>query len=159
MKIIYKKLNDITPYLNNPRDNDSAAPYVANSIRSFGFRVPIVIDKENVIICGHTRYKAAQILGLSEVPCVMADSLTEDQAKAFRIVDNKTQEASKWDYGKLDQELNAIMDFDMEDFGFGSGEEKERVQQVPDGEEIDLGDFDDEAFGIICPCCGFAYDE
>ena len=120
MKIENKKLTDITPYENNPRRNDAAVEYVANSIREFGFKQPIVIDKDGVIVAGHTRYKAAQKLGLDEVPCVMADDLTPEQVKAYRLADNKAGEASQWDFDLLDIELDKIMDIDMAQFGFGN---------------------------------------
>lgn len=117
MKIIYKNIEDIIPYENNPRKNDEAVDYVANSIKEFGFKVPIIIDKENVIIAGHTRLKASEKLGLKEVPVIMADDLTEEQIKAFRIADNKVSEFSSWDLDKLELELEDL-DFNMSDFGF-----------------------------------------
>ena len=123
MKIENKKLTYITPYENNPRRNDAAVEYVANSIREFGFKQPIVIDKDGVIVAGHTRYKAAQKLGLDEVPCVMADDLTPEQVKAYRLADNKTIEQSEWDSLKLDEELEGIGNLDMSLFGFFPVEE------------------------------------
>lgn len=114
----YKDINQIIPYENNPRNNDEAVKYVVNSIRNFGFKVPLVIDKNNVIIAGHTRYKAAKILKIKELPCIRANDLTEEQVKAFRIADNKVSEYSTWDFGKLNIELKNI-DFNMSDFGFG----------------------------------------
>ena len=89
MQIVEKKIEEIKPYEKNPRKNDGAVDAVANSIEQFGFRVPVVIDKDNVIVCGHTRYKAAKKLGLDTVPCVIADDLTEEQIKAYRLADNK----------------------------------------------------------------------
>lgn len=83
MKIIYKKVADIIPYENNPRHNENAVDYVANSIKKFGFKNPIIIDKNNVIVAGHTRLKASEKLGLEEVPCIMADDLSEDEIKAL----------------------------------------------------------------------------
>lgn len=121
MKIIMKNVEDVIPYENNPRNNDEAVEYVANSIKEFGFRIPIIIDKENVIVSGHTRLKAAQKLGLTEVPVILADDLTEEQIKAFRIADNKTSEKAGWDFDKLKIELGDI-DLDMTDFGFGDFE-------------------------------------
>ena len=85
MQIINKQIKELKPYENNPRKNDKAVDAVAASIKQFGFKQPIVIDKGNVIVCGHTRYKAAQKLRLKEVPCIMADDLTDDQIKAFRL--------------------------------------------------------------------------
>ena len=95
MDIVEKKIKDIKPYENNARKNDEAVQYVAESIREFGFRVPIVIDKNNVIVCGHTRYKASKELGLEKVPCVVADDLTDEQIRAFRLADNKVAEFSQ----------------------------------------------------------------
>lgn len=122
MKVINKKLTEIKPYENNPRDNDEAVQYVRNSIEKFGFRVPLVVDKEGVIVTGHTRYRAAQEMGLKEVPCIMADDLTPEQVRAFRIADNKVHDMSSWDNDKLRDELNALTEFDMTDFGFGEFE-------------------------------------
>lgn len=102
MKIEELKIEDIVPYENNPRNNDEAVPAVAKSIEEFGFKVPIVIDKNNVIIAGHTRLRAAESLGLKKVPCIRADDLTEEQVKAFRLADNKTAELAFWDFTKLD---------------------------------------------------------
>lgn len=118
MEIINKRVEDLTPYENNPRKNDEAVEYVANSIREFGFKVPIVIDKENVIVAGHTRLKAAEQLGLEEVPCIIADDLTEEQVKAYRLADNKTAEFALWDIDALDAEMNEIDGIDMSEFGF-----------------------------------------
>lgn len=118
MKVKEISIADIIPYENNPRKNDVAVDPVANSIKRFGFKVPIVIDKENVIVTGHTRFKAALKLGLEKVPCVVADDLTEEEIKAFRIADNKTGELAGWDFAMLDLELDEINDIDMSEFGF-----------------------------------------
>ena len=122
MNIVQKKLTDLVPYENNPRNNDDAVEAVAESIKEFGFKVPIIIDKDGVIVAGHTRYKACEKLGIEEVPCLIADDLTEEQIKAFRLADNKVAEIATWDFEKLDLELSEL-DFDMELFGF---EEVER---------------------------------
>lgn len=118
MEIIYKNIDELIPYENNPRLNDEAVEYVKNSIKEFGFKVPIVIDKDNVIIAGHTRIKASKELGIKNIPCIIADDLTEEQVKAFRLVDNKVSEKSMWDYNKLDEELDSILDIDMSIFDF-----------------------------------------
>ena len=118
MKIIEKPTAELLPYENNPRLNDEAVAPVAKSISEFGFKIPIVIDSSGVIICGHTRYKAAQKLKLEKVPCVIADDLSEEQIKAFRIVDNKTGELSTWKIDDLNAELVALSEFDMKSFGF-----------------------------------------
>src|SRR5690554_6670867 len=100
MKIQIMKLNDLIEYENNPRNNDDAVDAVANSINEFGFKVPIIITKDNIIVAGHTRLKAALKLGLTEVPCLIADDLNEDQIKSFRLADNKTAELATWDLKK-----------------------------------------------------------
>lgn len=102
------RLADLKPYEKNPRKNDNAVDAVANSIKQFGFKVPLVVDTNNVIVCGHTRYKAAKSLGLESVPCVVADDLTAEQVKAFRLIDNKTSELASWDFEKLGEELNSL---------------------------------------------------
>lgn len=104
-------------YDENPRNNDAAVDYVEKSIRQFGFKVPIVIDTQNVIVCGHTRYKALLNLGIKEVACVIADDLTPDQIRAFRLVDNKSSEMAMWDTDKLEKELESI-DLDLSEFDF-----------------------------------------
>lgn len=118
MKIVNRDIDTIIPYEKNPRKNDKAVKYVAESIKQFGFQVPIVIDKDGVIICGHTRYKACQKLNIKNIPCVLADELTEGQIKAFRLADNKVSEKSEWNFDLLNDEIESIFDFDMGDFGF-----------------------------------------
>lgn len=108
MEIIEKKIDELKPYANNPRKNNEAVPAVARSIKEFGFKVPIVVDSDGVVVCGHTRLKAAKKLGLKAVPCVVADDLTEEQVRAFRIADNKTAEASFWDRRLLSEELSFL---------------------------------------------------
>ena len=138
MQIYDKRLDEIKPYENNPRHNDNAVDAVANSIREFGFKVPIVVDSEGVIVAGHTRYKAAQKLGLKSVPCLVADDLNEEQINAFRLADNKVGELATWDLDTLKVELDNIGEIDMSEFGFnldGIGEEPQEVQE---------DDFDEE---------------
>nr|DAZ56707.1 MAG TPA: ParB protein [Caudoviricetes sp.] len=120
MDVVEKPINDIIPYEKNPRHNDEAVKYVANSIRQFGFKVPLVIDKDNVVTCGHTRLKVAKLLGLTTVPCVIADDLTPEQIQAFRLADNKVSEKATWDDDLLGEELRQLdgLDFSMENFGF-----------------------------------------
>ena len=113
MDIVNLKLSEIKPYENNPRYNDDAVDKVAKSIQEFGFKVPIVVDKNGVIIAGHTRLKAAKKLGMKEAPCIVAKDLTEEQARAFRLADNKTSEFASWD-----DELEAISGINMGEFGF-----------------------------------------
>lgn len=117
LNVTQMKVSDLVEYENNPRKNDDAVNAVARSIKEFGFKVPVIIDSNNVIIAGHTRVKACKQLGITEVPCVIADDLTEDQIKAFRIADNKTAELAEWDLDKLNEELSFI-EMDMSQFGF-----------------------------------------
>ena len=118
MNIVELSIHDLVPYENNPRNNIEAVEYVANSIEKFGFKVPIVVDTNNVIVAGHTRYMARKKLGLETVPCIVADDLTEEQIKAFRLADNKVSEIATWDDELLAIELSDIVDIDMSDFGF-----------------------------------------
>ena len=117
MNIIKMKVEDLIPYINNPRNNENAVDKVASSIAEFGFKNPIVIDKNNVVINGHTRLLASKKLGLKEVPVIVADDLTEAQVKAFRIADNKTSEYATWDKELLRVELDMLeeMNFNLED--------------------------------------------
>lgn len=127
-------IHDIKPYEHNPRINDSAVELVANSIKEFGFKQPIVIDTSHTIVAGHTRWKAANKLGLKEVPCVLADDLTPEQVRAYRLADNKVAEASEWDYDLLDDELADIDALDMSAFGFES-DQTDAAEAVDDGYE------------------------
>lgn len=117
MEIINVKVNELKEYENNPRNNEKAVGIVEQSIKEYGFKNPIIIDKNNVIVAGHTRLIAAKNLGYKEVPCIKADDLTEEQVKAFRLVDNKTSEFAEWDIEKLEEELASI-EIDLVDFGF-----------------------------------------
>lgn len=123
MNVLDVNVADLKPYEKNPRKNDEAVKNVVASIQQFGFKVPLVIDKNNIIVAGHTRYKAAKELGLKTVPCIVADDLTEKQIKAFRIADNKVADQAYWDNDLLGEELKDLLDdFDMTDFGFGDFE-------------------------------------
>ena len=149
MEIVMRSIQEIRPYEKNPRKNDEAVKYVVQSIKQFGFKVPIVIDRDGVIVAGHTRYKAAKELDMDSVPCIIADDLTDKQIKAFRLADNKVSEKAGWDFALLEEELDNLFDFDMEAFGF------------VDYEEADISDFFEEAEQkekepkkIQCPHCG-----
>lgn len=149
LEIKYIPIDNIKPYKNNPRLNEEAIPYVMNSIKEFGFKNPIILDKNNVIVAGHTRLESAKRLDMKEVPVIYADDLTEEQIKAFRLADNKVSEKSIWDYTKLDEELDSILNIDMSLFDF------ENI------EEINLDDFFEESEEkekekktMICPHCG-----
>ena len=113
---------ELVPYENNPRFNDGAVDQLANSLRRFGFRWPILINtKTRVVVCGHTRLKAAQKLGMEAVPTVSADDMTQKEIDAFRLVDNKVAELAVWDDIALDEEIDKLPDFDFKDFGFNYG--------------------------------------
>lgn len=137
MKVQNVSIDSIKPYENNPRDNDGGVDAVANSIKEFGWQQPIVVDNDNVIIVGHTRYKAAKKLGMDKVPVVVANNLSPEQVKAYRLADNKTGELTNWDMGLLDDELADIADIDMSDFGFN-------LDISDDDEEVQEDDFDEE---------------
>lgn len=131
-QIEYKRLDEIRPYDNNPRRNDEAAKAVANSIKEFGFQSPIIVDRDGVIIAGHTRYKAARRLKLQEVPVIVAAELDPEKVKALRIADNSTGEVAEWDLQLLVQELTGI-EYDMTDFGLNL--------QIKIDEEVKEDDF------------------
>lgn len=124
MQIYDKQLDEIKPYENNPRHNDNAVDAVAASIREFGFKVPLVIDRDGVIVAGHTRLKAAKKLGLDKVPCIIADDLTDEQVRAFRLADNKVGELATWDLDTLKVELDNIGEIDLSDMGFDLNDDK-----------------------------------
>lgn len=141
MKIVDKPIEWLRPYENNPRNNEQAVEAVANSIKEFGFKVPIVATIDGEIVNGHTRFKAAKFLKLKTVPVLIADDLTEEQIKAFRLADNKTGELADWDVELLYGELDELTGFDMTMFGFedidfslDDFEEDERQE----GEEADI---------------------
>lgn len=149
MQIQEIPVSEIIPYEHNPRKNDEAVPAVVESIKRFGFKVPVVLDKDGVIVAGHTRVKAAKELGMETVPCVIADDLTDEQVRAFRLADNKVSELAGWDFNELNKELEAISE-DMSVFGFT--------------ESFDISALDDlfaeaepkekEPKKIQCPHCG-----
>lgn len=153
MDIIYKDPKDLKDYVNNPRDNTGAIEPVMDSIKEFGFLVPVLITGDGGIIAGHTRKAAAVRLGLSRIPCICADGLTEEQVRAFRVVDNKTAEFASWDFERLVEELSMISDIDLEGF------------QFPDlGSDLQVSDEDfiqgtetvkeKKKKVVICPDCG-----
>ena len=136
-------------YEKNPRKNKEAVPYVAKSIQEFGFKVPIVIDSNNVIVCGHTRLLAAKKLQIDEVPCIVADDLTPEQVKAFRLADNKVAEKAEWDFDLLGDELDDILNIDMEAFGFDFEIEEEEKEVQEDDYEAELPEEPKAKYGDI----------
>lgn len=133
LNIIEVNINEIKEYENNPRHNELAIEPVANSIENFGFKVPIIVDKDYVIVAGHTRVLAAKKLGLEKVPCIIANDLTEEQIKAFRLADNKVGEIAEWDFEKLEEELMAIQDIDMSMFSFDID-----IDIIPEEDDFDV---------------------
>lgn len=125
LEVVMKRVKDLIPYEHNPRSNEATALKLKKSIEAFGFKNPVIIDDNDVIVSGHARVKAALMLGMEEVPCLYASGLTEDEIKAFRIADNKTAEIAGWDYDKLCEELRDLMDanFDMVLTGFNEAEQ------------------------------------
>lgn len=157
LNIVYKKVDELIPYENNPRNNDEAVDYVAKSIKEFGFKVPCVVSGDGVLITGHTRLKACKKLGIEEVPCIVADDLTEDQIKAFRIADNKVGEIATWDLDKLNIELDELkgIGIDMSNYGF------------LETEDVNLDDFftdapqeekEEKKQTVKCPYCGKEFE-
>ena len=161
-------IGSIRPYDNNPRDNSAAVGAVTESIERFGWQQPIVVDRDGVIVVGHTRYEAARRLGLETVPVKVADGLSPEKVRAYRLADNKVGELATWDDGKLEAELDALgdeldgLDFDMSDFGFGhDGAEPKNMKPSTRewSHEIDLDEFSDERFDHACPKCGFRFND
>lgn len=118
LKIEYIELTKIKPYENNPRKNDKAVKPLMESIKEFGFSFPITIDKNGVIISGHTRYKAAKKLKLKTIPCVRREDLTQEQETALRLVDNQIASISEWDYPLREEEFAKVGDIDLSCLGF-----------------------------------------
>lgn len=155
MQIQHIALSELTPYDKNPRLNDAAVPKVAESIRKFGFKVPLVIDSNNVIVAGHTRYKAALQLGMESIPCIIADDLSDAQIRAFRLADNKVAEFAEWDFTALHEELEALVDMDMSEFGFMSVDEIE-WNDVP---ELSESTYEEPVKKMLqCPHCQHVAD-
>ncbi len=148
IEIVYKRLEDLIPDEKNPRRNDGAVAPVMASIKEFGFRVPIVVDKNGVIRAGHTRYKAAKELGIGRIPCVTADALNEKQLRAFQLADNKTGELATWNAAMLNLEMADLAElFDMSKFGFNAKKDEDGLMGPGAGtKQADPY--------ITCPRCG-----
>ena len=138
MNVIEKRLDEIFPYENNPRNNDEAVEYVAESLKAYGWKQPLVVDKNGVIVVGHTRYKAARLLGMETAPVVIADDLTEDEVNGYRLADNKVSDFSHWDNKKLLEELDKI----PEDLftGFDISETFDKLLDESDNDAIELNE-------------------
>lgn len=135
-QVVYQDISQIHPYENNPRNNEAAIEPVAQSIKRFGFRVPILIDGKGTIIAGHTSYEAAKRLGMDKVPCIRVDDLTDEQIRAYRIADNKVAEASSWNDDVLRAEMDALkaLDVDLTDTGFSEVELDGLLREVEDAD-------------------------
>lgn len=136
---VIKNIDEIIPYINNPRDNEPAVDAVASSIKNFGFNQPIAIDSKNEIIAGHTRYKAAKKLDLKEVPCVIIDDLTDEEVRAYRLADNKVAEKATWNKELLAEELAGLGNLDMTLFGFDESDFKDDFKEDDFNIEEELG--------------------
>ena len=158
MKVEQWDIERVKPYEKNPRRNDKAVQAVADSIREFGFRQPIVVDDAGVIVVGHTRYKAALKLGLKTVPVHVAADLTPQQARAYRLADNRSAQNAEWDIDLLPIELGELRDdgFDLKLVGFSDKELTEYLRQFDT--DLEDGDDPDEAVETIrCPKCGHEF--
>jgi ParB/RepB/Spo0J family partition protein len=125
MQIQLMPIDALKPYANNPRDNKKAVDKVAESLKTYGWQQPIVVDQDNTIIVGHTRWLAAKKLGMAEVPVHIADNLTPEQIRAYRLADNRLAEEADWDFAILKQEFSAlqeISDLDLSITGFTDNE-------------------------------------
>jgi len=162
MQIELRMLDQIVPYVRNPRKNQSAIPKVKASLKEFGWRQPIVVDQDGIIIVGHTRYLAALELGWTEAPVHVADNLTPSQVKAYRIADNRTNQEAIWDDELLKLELDDLkkLDFDLKLTGFDDHElllhEQSFIEPESSTKEIDP---DDYQLNHRCPRCGFEFDD
>jgi ParB-like chromosome segregation protein Spo0J len=158
-KLEVKKLSEIYPYENNPRNNDIAVDDVVESIEQCTYIAPIIVDENNVILAGHTRYKALKQLGESEVEVIVQTGLSEEQKQKYRVLDNKTGEKAEWDFEKLDAELEGL-DFGGYDFGFDLDDLGKELshQQINSGKEIQIDEYGDENFKHECPRCGFKFN-
>lgn len=154
IKDVWVDIDKVRPYERNPRRNDDAVEAVANSIREFGFQNPIIVDKDYVIIAGHTRFKAAKSLGMKQVRITVADNLTPEQVRAYRLVDNKTGELSGWNFPMLDEELEAVAEIDMSLLGFDEPQDLDIESYFADPAESK-----DKAPKIVtCPHCGETFE-
>lgn len=161
LRVEYKNIDSLQEYENNPRDNDAAVEAVAESIDLYGFKVPIILDGDGIIIAGHTRLKAAKRLGMEQVPCIVVDDLDAEQVKAFRLADNRVAEQASWDFEMLAEEIQAL---NLEQGLTGFAEwELEQVTASDDAESLDEF-FEDaqkkekEPKFIQCPYCGELFE-
>lgn len=161
IKSDYKKikLSDIKPYEKNPRKNDLAVDYVVESIKQCEYISPIIIDENNVILAGHTRYKALKKLGYKEVECVRKYGLTDEQKKKYRLLDNKTNEYATWDFDLLKDELADIDFGDLNiDWCIDDLELQETGEHLKSQDDIDLNEYKSNQKEVECPSCHFKFE-
>lgn len=151
MEIVKLKLSQIKPYENNPRRNDIAVDAVAESIRQCGYCSPILVDENNIILAGHTRYKALQKLGWQEAEVVVRDGLTDEQKRKYRLLDNKTNEFAGWDFDLLESEIEGL---DFEGFDFGFSEITKNIDELDELFTPEAEKPVEEPKQIQCPHCG-----
>ncbi len=160
MKLETVNIVDLAPYEKNPRKNDNAVETVKKSIEQYGFLVPIILDDKNTIVAGHTRVKAAIKLGITELPCIYTEGLSEDQVKAFRVMDNKTSELAEWDYNLLKEEFHDLEDTDLFNY---TGFSTEEITKIWDNElltdSIPIASNKEHTFQHTCPECGHQFEE
>lgn len=156
MQIEEISIEQIMPYINNPRNNDKAVEPLIKSIKQVGYCAPIVVDENYSILAGHTRFKAVKSLGWKTVQVVIKEGLTEEQKRKYRLLDNKVGEAAGWDLEKLEEEIEGLDFLDL-DLDWGLGDKEEDTEFI--NKEYDLGNFGDETFRYECPCCGFRFNK
>lgn len=153
------ELSKIKPYEKNARKNDEAVEYVIKSIKQCEYIAPIILDENNVILAGHTRYKALKKLGYKEAECVIKEGLTEKQKKKYRLLDNKTSEFAEWDFDLLEDELTDLDFGDLDiDWGIPNTEFEENNEHLREQENIDLDNYENKSKQIECPSCGFKFE-
>lgn len=160
MKLKKMKLVDIVPYENNPRKNDGAVKAVIESIKQCSYITPVIVDENNIILAGHSRYKALQELGTEAVEVLVCEGLTEEQKKKYRFLDNKTGEKATWDLFKLEDELEGL---DLGDFSYFPKveileEDEASAARITENKEFAVEVFEDDEFKYQCPKCGFKFN-
>lgn len=166
LKVETWPIERLVPYCRNPRKNDDQVDRMVSAIKEFGFRIPVVAKSDGSVVDGHLRLKAAQKLGMAEVPVALADELSDAQVKAFRLLANKSANWAQWDDDLLKLELQDLQDmaYDMELTGFDEKElgdicsfSEEKTEEG--AKEMDIDDFSDEEFKHECPRCKFRFND